>query len=214
MTEGGTLGTPGSEYALESMPPENPAMSVRIYKEEEDGWIPGMLQTKTSAYFQLLQFNGYGIGWKYRGFENANTLIINGIEWNNRKLGIDIGAGMFGIYALTRTERTTTGFEPNENGLATSAVVRYVNMHATDFPKSFAVSGRFQPLTGSFQTNVMWSTGKIKKSWYAHLKLQHEQSFIQNPAFGKRALKGVVYSMDKSFSKNQLIIILFFCFLF
>jgi hypothetical protein len=38
MTEGGTLGTPGSEYALESMPPENPAMSVRIYEEEEDGW--------------------------------------------------------------------------------------------------------------------------------------------------------------------------------
>ena len=40
MTEGGTLGTPGSEYALVSMPPENPAMSVRIYKEEEDGWEP------------------------------------------------------------------------------------------------------------------------------------------------------------------------------
>jgi hypothetical protein len=40
MTEGGTLGTPGSEYALESMPPENPAMSVRIYEEEEDGWEP------------------------------------------------------------------------------------------------------------------------------------------------------------------------------
>jgi len=40
MIEGGTLGTPGSEYALESMPPENPAMSVRIYKEEEDGWEP------------------------------------------------------------------------------------------------------------------------------------------------------------------------------
>jgi len=38
MIEGGTLGTPGSEYALESMPPENPAMSVRIYEEEEDGW--------------------------------------------------------------------------------------------------------------------------------------------------------------------------------
>jgi hypothetical protein len=33
MTEGGILGTPGSEYALVSMPPENPAMSVRIYKE-------------------------------------------------------------------------------------------------------------------------------------------------------------------------------------
>ena len=38
MWEGGTLGTPGSEYSLESMPPENPAMSVRIYEEEDDGW--------------------------------------------------------------------------------------------------------------------------------------------------------------------------------
>jgi len=41
MTEGGTLGTPGDEYALESMPPDNPAMSVRIYEESEDGvWEP------------------------------------------------------------------------------------------------------------------------------------------------------------------------------
>jgi hypothetical protein len=41
MWEGGTLGTPGSEYALESMPPDNPAMSVRIYEEDDDdGWEP------------------------------------------------------------------------------------------------------------------------------------------------------------------------------
>ena len=41
MWEGGTLGTPGSEYALESMPPDNPAMSVRIYEEDEDDtWEP------------------------------------------------------------------------------------------------------------------------------------------------------------------------------
>jgi hypothetical protein len=41
MWEGGTLGTPGSEYALESMPPENPAMSVRVYEESEnDTWEP------------------------------------------------------------------------------------------------------------------------------------------------------------------------------
>jgi hypothetical protein len=40
MNEGGTLGTPGSEYALVSMPPENPAMSVRIYKEENGTWEP------------------------------------------------------------------------------------------------------------------------------------------------------------------------------
>ena len=40
MTEGGVLGTPGTRYALESMPPENPAMSVRVYKEEDGGWEP------------------------------------------------------------------------------------------------------------------------------------------------------------------------------
>jgi len=40
MIEGGTLGTPGTEYALQSMPPENPAMSVRVYKEEDGGWEP------------------------------------------------------------------------------------------------------------------------------------------------------------------------------
>jgi hypothetical protein len=41
MWDGGTLGTPGSEYALESMPPTNPAMSVRVYEEDEDdSWEP------------------------------------------------------------------------------------------------------------------------------------------------------------------------------
>lgn len=40
MNEGGTLGTPGSRFALQSNPPENPAMSVRIYKEEDSGWEP------------------------------------------------------------------------------------------------------------------------------------------------------------------------------
>lgn len=41
MWEGGTLGTPGEEYAVESMPPENPAMSVRVYEETPAGeWSP------------------------------------------------------------------------------------------------------------------------------------------------------------------------------
>jgi len=41
MVEGGTLGTPGDRYALESLPPENPAMSVRIYEQQEPGqWMP------------------------------------------------------------------------------------------------------------------------------------------------------------------------------
>ena len=45
-------------------------------KEEEDGWVPTMLHANASAYFQLLQFNGYGIGWKYRGFEKSSTVTI------------------------------------------------------------------------------------------------------------------------------------------
>jgi hypothetical protein len=40
MWEGGTLGEPGEEYSLESMPPENPAMSVRLFEVEEDEMEP------------------------------------------------------------------------------------------------------------------------------------------------------------------------------
>jgi hypothetical protein len=41
MWEGGTLGEPGTEYAIESMPPKNPAMSVRVFEEEDEGvWEP------------------------------------------------------------------------------------------------------------------------------------------------------------------------------
>ncbi len=62
MIEGGTLGTPGSQYALESMPPDNPAMSVRIYEEEEDGFntsfslpfvIPGGSQSEIFLFKSL-----------------------------------------------------------------------------------------------------------------------------------------------------------------
>jgi hypothetical protein len=56
MTEGGILGTPGSEYALVSMPPENPAMSVRIHKEENGTWKP----------------TAYSIGMMYKDAEKAD----------------------------------------------------------------------------------------------------------------------------------------------
>lgn len=38
MWDGGVLGSPEGEYSLQSMPPENPAMSVRIFEEEDGGW--------------------------------------------------------------------------------------------------------------------------------------------------------------------------------
>jgi len=56
MWEGGVLGTPGSEYALQSMPPENPAMSVRIYEQDmEEKWVPtaysiGMMYKEASVH--------------------------------------------------------------------------------------------------------------------------------------------------------------------
>jgi hypothetical protein len=58
MWEGGTLGTPGTEYALESMPPENPAMSVRVYEEEDGEWMP----------------TAYSIGMMYRDAQKLPSL--------------------------------------------------------------------------------------------------------------------------------------------
>jgi len=56
MSEGGTYGTPGTEYAIESMPPENPAMAVRIYKEESGTWKP----------------TAYSIGMMYKDAKEAD----------------------------------------------------------------------------------------------------------------------------------------------
>jgi hypothetical protein len=77
MTEGGTLGTPGSEYALESMPPENPAMSVRIYKEEEDGWEP-------TAYSIGMMYNDAEVvDMENHSMENQN----NGMDAYDNSIG-------------------------------------------------------------------------------------------------------------------------------
>ena len=59
MWEGGVLGEPGTEYSLESMPPENPAMSVRVYEQEDEGyWVP----------------TAYSIGMMYEDAEKLENL--------------------------------------------------------------------------------------------------------------------------------------------
>jgi hypothetical protein len=76
MTEGGTLGTPGSEYALESMPPENPAMSVRIYKEEDGKWEP----------------TAYSIGMMYK---NAQVADINNHSMEDDEMDSEVAMAMY-----------------------------------------------------------------------------------------------------------------------
>ena len=71
MTEGGILGTPGSEYALVSMPPDNPAMSVRIHKEENGTWKP----------------TAYSIGMMYKDAEKA--------DMNNHSMDSEIAMAMY-----------------------------------------------------------------------------------------------------------------------
>ena len=58
MWEGGTLGTPGTEYAIESMPPENPAMSVRVYEEDNGRW----------------EATAYSIGMMYKDAQKLDSL--------------------------------------------------------------------------------------------------------------------------------------------
>jgi hypothetical protein len=79
MVEGGTLGTPGSEYALESMPPENPAMSVRIYKEEDGKWEP----------------TAYSIGMMYKDAKIAdiNNHVME--EEDNEEMDSEIAMAMY-----------------------------------------------------------------------------------------------------------------------
>jgi hypothetical protein len=78
MIEGGILGTPGSEYALVSMPPENPAMSVRIYKEDDGKWEP----------------TAYSIGMMYK---NAQVVDINShsMEDDDEEMDSEVAMAMY-----------------------------------------------------------------------------------------------------------------------
>jgi hypothetical protein len=76
MVEGGTLGTPGSEYALESLPPENPAMSVRIYEEEDGKWEP----------------TAYSIGMMYK---NAQVADINNHTMEDYDMDSEVAMAMY-----------------------------------------------------------------------------------------------------------------------
>jgi hypothetical protein len=61
MTEGGVYGVPGTEYAIESMPPENPAMAVRVYEEDDEepgSWEP----------------TAYSIGMMYKDAQKLESL--------------------------------------------------------------------------------------------------------------------------------------------
>jgi len=78
MIDGGTLGTPGSEYALESMPPENPAMSVRVYKEEDGKWEP----------------TAYSIGMMYKDAKIADINNHN-MEEDSEEMDSEVAMAMY-----------------------------------------------------------------------------------------------------------------------
>ena len=71
MTEGGVYGVPGTEYAIQSMPPENPAMAVRIYEQEDGIWEP----------------TAYSIGMMYKDATK--------VEMENHTMDSEIGMAMY-----------------------------------------------------------------------------------------------------------------------
>jgi len=79
MVESGTLGTPGSEYALESMPPENPAMSVRIYEEEDGKWKP----------------TAYSIGMMYKDAKIADINNHSMEQENSEEMDSEVAMAMY-----------------------------------------------------------------------------------------------------------------------
>jgi hypothetical protein len=78
MIEGGTYGVPGTEYAIESMPPDNPAMAVRIYKEDDGKWEP----------------TAYSIGMMY---QDAKIADINNhtMENENEEMDSEVAMAMY-----------------------------------------------------------------------------------------------------------------------
>ena len=76
MIEGGVYGVPGTEYAIQSMPPENPAMAVRVYEEEDGKWEP----------------TAYSIGMMYK---DAELIDINNHSMKEKEMDSEIGMAMY-----------------------------------------------------------------------------------------------------------------------
>jgi hypothetical protein len=90
MIEGGTLGTPGSEYALESMPPDNPAMSVRVYEQEDDEW----------------EETAYSIGMMYLDAKKLDTL-------DGHMMGSEVAMAMYDS-SIGKSEMANAPYEDAE----------------------------------------------------------------------------------------------------
>jgi len=141
MWEGGTLGTPGEEYAVESMPPENPAMSVRVYEEEDGEWMPtpysiGMMYQDAEkidvesmpdmakADINLKPTSGMktaaarALAWKKEG-KRGGTLVglarANQIV-NGENLSESTVARMYSFFSRHEVDKRATGFSSGEEG--------------------------------------------------------------------------------------------------
>jgi hypothetical protein len=127
MWEGGTLGTPGTEYAIESMPPENPAMSVRVYEEEDGAWVP----------------TAYSIGMMYQDAQRLDNL-------NNHEMPEGMEDDMLELMSKAETFTPTAGMKTaarralrwKEEGKATGAGTPVGWGRATDI-----VAGRSMSLS-------------------------------------------------------------------
>lgn len=169
--------------------------NAQTLEEEEEDWVPSMLQAKTSTYLQLMQYGGYGIGWKYRGFDNPSLLVLNGMIWDNKSLGISLSNALPVLNVLSRT--TSIQSFP--------FITRFANINASEQAKQISFSSRFQNLIGRQLNQLQWSSGLSKKYWATILKIQEEKTFMQDPAFGKRKALGIVLSLEKVFSPNESI---------
>jgi hypothetical protein len=95
MIEGGTYGVPGTEYAIESMPPDNPAMAVRIYKEDDGKWKP----------------TAYSIGMMYK---DAKIADINNHTMEDDEMDSEIAMAMYDS-SIGKREMANAPYEDDED---------------------------------------------------------------------------------------------------
>jgi hypothetical protein len=141
MWEGGTLGTPGEEYAVESMPPENPAMSVRVYENKDGEWKAtpysiGMMyqdaellddnkmEDMSKADINLKPTSGMktaaarALAWHKEGKRGGTSIglaranqIVNG-----ENLSESTVARMYSFFSRHEVDKKATGFSSGEEG--------------------------------------------------------------------------------------------------
>lgn len=181
-----------------------------IYDEDERAyyWVPTLLNANTTPVITIAQFNGFVFNWTPRG-QVHRAIIINGINWDSKLSGWNSNASYNALYKTFKKGGSAENYEYNEMGFEVKGYANYLNASARLFKKGVGFGAAISNSANFSNFHFEFSSGKLKKNWWVHsiLAIQETPNGILPQGF--KRLSGLSLSVEKTFSKNRSLSLLF-----